>query len=252
MGKITGCTLESLKKLIPNFLRANTIKAANEYRAYETVYTENNRGVSSSINLLAAKSLEDEFVLRLPVVTSTSEDAVSAENPNPVQALSYTTNKSAEELFEVRELFWTSDGWPVISPECYKEFKKSSLLSEKIIGHYEFVKLTPTLPQGVFNSVSLDILDITMQGASSTRNSWAVKMPENTEGRVELGGSIRGAWKLIDFETIEFTYANYKETCIIKEAWDNELDKLTIILTGKDSNGIACFAKKCDLPKLNF
>lgn len=91
-----------------------------------------------------------------------------------------------------------------------------------------------------------------MQGVSSTRNSWEVKVPEYVSGRIELGGSMRGAWRILNHNTIEFTYSNYKETYIISAAWDNELDKHTIILTGKDSKGIACFAKKCELSKLNF
>ncbi|QAA34492.1 lipocalin-like domain-containing protein [Clostridium manihotivorum] len=387
-------TLKNIKTLIPNFIGANTIKAANEYRIYETVYTDDE--TSSSINLFTAKSLEDEFVSRLPIISSNINDKVSAENPHPVlevetgehylfygdgrdgiyalhlnprnglahiegfgtcvarrpkwvgEAISepyvvynektnyyylfvtygdknldanirvgrskkitgpyldannrsltdpydykeeigfmiscgyrfddsygrvavsrplvferedskwlflqeaFSNSKEKEKNFEVRELLWTPDGWPVISPEPYKEIQEETLTLEGLIGPYEFIKLTPTLPQGVFNSVSLDILDKEMQGASSTRNSWAVKMPEYAEGRIELGGSIRGAWKLIDFQTIKFTYVNYKETYMIKQAYDDELGKPTIILTGKDTNGVACFAKKCDLPKFEF
>ena len=45
-------------------------------------------------------------------------------------------------------------------------------------------------------------------------------------------------------DVIEFNYENYIETYQISMAWDPDLDQRLIILTGKDSNGLACFAKK--------
>ena len=53
-----------------------------------------------------------------------------------------------------------------------------------------------------------------------------------------------GSWRLINETTLEITYWNYIETYRILPAWDTELNCQTIILTGKDSNGYACMAKK--------
>lgn len=147
-------------------------------------------------------------------------------------------------VLDLRELFWTSDGWPVLSPVTYHKVDKDEISPKDLMGNYEFIKLTPMLPQGVFNSVTLSILDHSMQGVSSTRNSWAWKIPQTAQGRLELGGSIRGYWRLLDMDVIEFNYENYIETYQISMAWDPDLDQRLIILTGKDSNGLACFAKK--------
>jgi arabinan endo-1,5-alpha-L-arabinosidase len=153
-------------------------------------------------------------------------------------------NNQESRVLDLRELFWTSDGWPVLSPVTYHKVDKDEISPKDLMGNYEFIKLTPMLPQGVFNSVTLSILDHSMQGVSSTRNSWAWKIPQTAQGRLELGGSIRGYWRLLDMDVIEFNYENYIETYQISMAWDPDLDQRLIILTGKDSNGLACFAKK--------
>jgi len=153
-------------------------------------------------------------------------------------------NSCTGRLLDVRELFWTPDGWPVISPVSYQKDEKAEISPKDIIGRYEFIKFVPMLPQGVFNSVNLTILDQNMRGIFSTRNSWALKIPDLANGRLELGGSIRGYWKLLEQNLIEFYYENYVETYKISSVLDPETGNSCIILTGKDSNGMACFAKQ--------
>lgn len=163
----------------------------------------------------------------------------------------YQFEEINEYKMQVRKMLWTADGWPVVSPECYAGEQEQPIRKQDLIGHYEFIKLTPTIPQGVLNSVSLDILSPEMQGVSSTRNSWALKIPSDAMGRVELGGSMRGYWKLLDNNTLEITYANCTETYQLLPAWDWELNEPTIVLTGKDEHGVACWAKKADLPSVS-
>lgn len=387
-------TIDTIAELIPNYLDAGWIRAAHEYRRYETVQEETETGASFTIMLMTAKSPTDEFVPRLPVVRSVPGDSAEARNPCPVieveskdhylfyghhqggiyalhlnprnglahiegfgvcvarrpqwmsgavsqpyvvhnpdtgyyylfvaygfsesdsnirvgrsrqitgpyldvkgrdladpddfraaagfmisagyrfdgsdgskapsRPMVFRTEEgkwfftqetfgcaSKEKRFEVRELLWTDNGWPVLSPECYEPASAAAtaISPTDLIGHYEFVKLTPSLPQGVLNSVSLSLLDVTMQGVSSTRNSWAMGIPRTAEGRLELGGSMRGSWRLINSRTIEFTYPNYREIYRITQVRDPVAGRTSLALTGKDSNGIACFAKKIELPQ---
>lgn len=168
------------------------------------------------------------------------------------QARAYSFDDKTNPFVQIRKMLWTNDGWPVVCPECYAGEKKQSIKPLDLAGHYELIKQTPMLPEGVRNSVSLAILNPTMPGVSSTRNSWAYKVHANAIGRVELGGSMRGGWTLYDDNTLEIAYADCVETYQIIPGWDWEQNEPTLLLTGKDNHGVSCFAKKIDLPKLPF
>lgn len=150
---------------------------------------------------------------------------------------------------QVRRILWSSDGWPLVSPEPYAGEEEQPVSTRDLLGHYEFIKLTPMVPQGVLNSVSLDLLAPEEPGVSSTRNNWALRIPPEAEGRVELGGSMRGWWRRADEYSLEIHYAHCVEKYRVLPAWDEELNEPTLALTGLDNHGVACWAKKRDLEK---
>lgn len=122
----------------------------------------------------------------------------------------------------VHKLLWTQDGWPVANPECYAGEKTGSVTKEQLIGSYERIKLTPSIPQGTLNSVPMDLLE---------------------DGSLKMG-SIAGHWEFPGDTTLALYYANIVETCQITPAWDWERNKPTLALTGKDQMGICIWAKK--------
>lgn len=124
-----------------------------------------------------------------------------------------------------RQMFWTEDGWPLISPEIYSGEFQGKVTRNMLIGHYERIKLTPMLPQGVLNSVPLFL---------------------KKDGSFELC-SIQGHWKLTDDTTLVMTYGPYTETCQVAPAWDYENWCPTVIFTGKDQNSICVWGKKITL-----
>ena len=122
----------------------------------------------------------------------------------------------------IHKIFWTPDGWPVASPECYAGEKDQAIEKKWIVGDYERIKLVPTIPQGVLNSVPLTL---------------------HENGKMECC-SIHGHWEQVDDTTIKIFYGNIAETCKISAAWDWEKGEPTIIFTGKDQYGVGVWGKK--------
>ncbi|MFG6327850.1 MAG: arabinan endo-1,5-alpha-L-arabinosidase [Lachnospiraceae bacterium] len=123
----------------------------------------------------------------------------------------------------VRKILWSEDGWPLASPEVYSGEKLQPLKEEDIVGKYERIRLTPTVPQGVQTSITMEL------------------RPDFT---ASMGISIHAQWKMVDEYTIALTYANTTETYKVIPCWDYELWKPTLAITGKDDKGICLWGKK--------
>lgn len=124
----------------------------------------------------------------------------------------------------IYQMLWTPDGWPVANPECYAGEKVQPVQPSDLIGQYERIKLAPSIPQGVLNSVRMNL---------------------NPDGSMDCG-SIRGYWEMIDDKTLSIFFGNITETYKIIPAWDWERGEPTISITGKDQYGIAVWGKKVD------
>ncbi|GFP74511.1 arabinan endo-1,5-alpha-L-arabinosidase [Clostridium fungisolvens] len=122
----------------------------------------------------------------------------------------------------VYKMFWTPDGWPVLNPEPYAGEITQPIAREFIVGEYERIKLVPSIPQGVLNSVPMILTE---------------------DGKFECC-SIKGQWEYFNATTISITYGNIMEVYKITAAWDWQLDEPTITITGKDQHGVAVWGKK--------
>lgn len=123
----------------------------------------------------------------------------------------------------VRKMLWSDDGWPLALPEIYSGEKLQPLKQENIIGKYERIRLTPTIPQGLQTSTMLELFP---------------------DFKASLGISIKARWEMTDENTISVSYAKTTEIYKIIPAWDYELWKPTLAITGKDNNGICLWGKK--------
>lgn len=141
-------------------------------------------------------------------------------------------------VLHVREIFWNSDGWPVVSPQRYAGIPDGKIKSKDILGSWEIITLNEVndsvvlwqgqIPWGgwhydttMFNNpVSVNFLD-----NGSAENipgyKWNLK-----KGRL---------WLINDEDTVELIVAN---------AWDWERKMPTIIVTGINSKGIGVVGKK--------
>lgn len=79
---------------------------------------------------------------------------------------------------------------------------------------------------------------------------WAYPVPDDADGRVELGGSIRGSYRL-DERSLHLAFAHDTVTLCMCTATDASNGFPTIFLTGKSTSGIAYLFKKITLPQPN-
>ena len=130
----------------------------------------------------------------------------------------------------VRKLFWTSDGWPVASPERYA-WEKDSLISQAdLAGEWEQIILGYNVVPGYSaeqtspdfqNTINLTISSNgTLNGSAS--NTWTYSAP----------------W-------LELKWANgFTDKVFVQKGRDWENKKNTIMFTGLNNQGTAIWGKK--------
>jgi len=154
------------------------------------------------------------------------------------------SNYHSDEHFVQYRMIWSDDDWPLIVPlSDIQTISRNTFSAADIAGKYDFVSFTPTTPQRRLIGVTLNILSPEDEGISCMRDSWAYPTKSYSMGRVELGGTIRGFWKMTNTDTLIISYCNYTETYKITYSNDK------IVLTGKNNKGIACFAVKYNQTK---
>ncbi|MBO5488442.1 MAG: arabinan endo-1,5-alpha-L-arabinosidase [Eubacterium sp.] len=131
---------------------------------------------------------------------------------------------------QIRKLFWTGDGWPIVSPEPYAGEIEQDIPLENLIGKYERINLIKTLPQGIQTAVPMKI----------DRGKW---------GDYVESCSIQGNWTYEDGK-LTITYGPHREECFVTALWDAERGCPTIGICGMAEDGTPFIAKRIgDLPK---
>ncbi len=122
----------------------------------------------------------------------------------------------------IYQMYWTPDGWPVISPQVYAGEKIQKVDINLVYGKYERIKMIKTTPQGVLNSFPMTLSE---------------------DGKMQMSLT-RGTWKMLDENTMSITYGKTEEIVKLAPAWDWDKNEPTLIFTGKDEKGICVFGKR--------
>ena len=116
----------------------------------------------------------------------------------------------------------TPDKWLIAAAQPYAGEMLQSLSENDIAGSYERISLTPSVPQGIMHAHPVHL----MKG-----------------GRMECC-SVIGTWKQTGSCTIELCYGSITEFVVVSPAWDRELDKPTLMMSGLSNKGICTWYKK--------
>ena len=129
----------------------------------------------------------------------------------------------------VRRIVWV-DGWPVISPENYAGEKIQPIPRDAVAGRYEWITLSPTIPQSVIGSAPATLtVSGTMHVSSYTRCRWELTGDNEISVDMTGGHTIRG---------------------VVLPAWDHENARPTLVITGITNDGVAVWAKRVgDIPQ---
>lgn len=128
-----------------------------------------------------------------------------------------------ESTMHIRRIFWSEDGWPMVSPENYAGEQIQTIPEEEIPGRYEWITLTPTVPQSVIGSAPATI------------------MPN---GGMNISGHTRNRWRKVGENGFEMDMGAYKFKGVAAAAWDAEQNRPTLVITGIRNDGVCFWAKK--------
>lgn len=123
----------------------------------------------------------------------------------------------------IRKIFWTKEGWPMVSPERYAGEEEQDIQKYQVLGEWEIIIFYRDLNR-VIDSKTIFI------------------KKDNT-----IYGNFKGSWDLIEKNIIkiELNIANKIESFSgkLSVAWDWELNKPTIVLTAINDIGISLWGK---------
>lgn len=141
-------------------------------------------------------------------------------------------NLPEPSTMQVRKMYWTPDGWPVLSAEPYSGEQEQEIDIEHISGFYERINLVSALPQGIQTAVPMKLVEKSDYGDHYYECC-----------------SIQGRWQY-DGKMISITYGPHKEKAFVSAVWDSERHQPTIALTGISEKGVIFWAKRTgDLPE---
>lgn len=139
-----------------------------------------------------------------------------------IREKNYTASKFLEpSTMQVRKMYWTQSGWPVLAPEPYTGEIEQEIPEEALIGFYERITLASSLPQGIQTAVPMRI----------------------GEGGYYENCSIQGTWEYSD-RKLTIRYGPHEEEAFVSAIWDVERGEPTIAICGLSKKGIPFWAKR--------
>ncbi|MCR5594383.1 MAG: EAL domain-containing protein [Lachnospiraceae bacterium] len=123
---------------------------------------------------------------------------------------------------QIRKMYMTPDGWPVISSETYSEESYTKPREEVVPGLYERIEMRPSIPQGIMHSHPMTLFP---------------------DGKLEMC-SVMGSWKRTGDHTLELKYGPITEYVHMEKGIDKEKNKTSVLMCGLTNQGICTWAKK--------
>lgn len=145
-------------------------------------------------------------------------------------------------VLHTREVFWTEDGWPVVSPQRYAGVPDAAVEGAEVAGSWEFIQLDK-----VQDTVTL------WQGQIPPGGWHYSKEMFNNPVEVELlaDGGVSGleaysSWSMED-DKIQLNGENAEQvSLILTRGWDWENDRQTVLFTGIGEDGFSIWGKKVE------
>lgn len=123
---------------------------------------------------------------------------------------------------QIRQLYLTPDEWLIAAAQPYAGETLQPVSESDLSGNYERICLMPSVPQGIMCAHPFRLME---------------------NGRMECC-SIVGTWEKTGSYTLCLRYGSITENLIVSPAWDHELDRPTLMLSGLSDKGLCTWYKK--------
>jgi arabinan endo-1,5-alpha-L-arabinosidase len=131
----------------------------------------------------------------------------------------------------VRRIFWTADGWPIVSPERYSNVTQSAIAQADVAGAYEQIVLGYKIVPGYSNEQTSPDFQV------------AVSLTLGADGKIN--GDANSTWTYAS-PVLQFKWSNgFTDNVIVSRErdWENKITS-TIVFTGLNNAGTAIWGKK--------
>lgn len=134
-------------------------------------------------------------------------------------------------VMHVRQIFWTEDGWPMVSSQRFATEEEYAVTNEEISGTWESILFEYDVVPGY--------------AEEQTNPGFSLSKVLNIYSDGTMDGAIEGTWTFEEPWIIinQTNGENIKVRLERGRDWENEIDN-TILFTGIQSNGYAIWGKK--------
>lgn len=140
----------------------------------------------------------------------------------------------------VRQVFFTEDGWPVVSPERYAGSEPRTFSEKDLVGEWEIIRI-----QEPIHERWLEAGQVLWGEGSLREEEWNVSRPYQLDKGGRLGDG-KGHWAFAaDKQQLDLTLDGETVDRLIVFAghdWENETE--TVLFTGLDSRGRSVWGKR--------
>lgn len=130
----------------------------------------------------------------------------------------------------VRKIFWTQDGWPIVSPERYAWEDNSTVTKDSLTGNWEQIIFGYRVVPGYANE------------QTSADLQTAISLSVNADGTLNTDANSKWTYNA---PWLQLNWSNgYTDKVFVQKGRDWENKKSTIIFSGLNNEGTAIWGKK--------
>lgn len=135
----------------------------------------------------------------------------------------YENNEYSNALMmgNLRRIYWTTSGWPIVSPERYGHVEDASIASSDLEGTWELINLSYKY------------------GTQDVSDSLSIKVSSVSPKKLVFSGAIKGTATLKDNNKVSLTISGttYEFTLARELDWEADKRQSTIVMAGYSSTG---------------
>jgi len=140
----------------------------------------------------------------------------------------------------VREIFWTKDGWPVVSPERYAGIPSTDLIASDFVGDWELILIRDSKYERQLHAGQILWGEGELQAGEV---NVSVPYTFTADGKAE--GEQSGKWSYSQTNGLSLQLGNEKTIQLIPHCgqdWENQ--QKTILFTGLEEHGYSVWGKR--------
>ena len=135
-------------------------------------------------------------------------------------------------VMHVRQLFWTEDGWPLVSPQRYAAEREAAVTEEEIAGQWEIIRFDYEVVPGY--------------AEEQVDPGYSIAELVRLESDGSVSGAIAGSWSYNPpWLTLTADGTSWSLRVERGRDWENGVAE-TVLFTGLQENGYAVWGKKIE------